>query len=92
MLSGIGGTQLALPTSFPIDVDHDKRVWFLLRSRSHLAAAIAVTISVVVVFVPVPAVAIGRNVIIVVVVIVTVIQIQRRKLATNNWLPCCCTS
>ena len=83
MLSGIGGTQLALPTSFPIDFDQDKRVWFQLRSRCPLAAAIAVTIFVVVVSVPVPAVATRRNVIIVVVVVVTVIQIERRKLAAS---------
>jgi hypothetical protein len=95
MLSGIGGTQLALPTSFPINVNHDKRVGLQLRSRCPLAAAIAVTIFVVVVVVPVPAVAIGRNVIIVVVlVVVTVtIQIKRRKLAAAiRWLPCCCAS
>jgi hypothetical protein len=86
MLTGIGGTQLALPTSFPIDFDQDKRVWFLLR----------VTIYVAVIVVPVSAVAISRNVIIiivvVVVVVVTVIRIERRKLATSNWLPNCCTS
>ena len=90
-----GGTQLALPTSFPVDVNHDKRVGLQLRSRCPLAAAIAVTIFVVVVFVPVPAVAIGRNVIIVVVIVVVTvtIQIKRRKLAAAiRWLPCCCAS